>query len=326
MRTIEYLTTEALAPLYWPSVVAGLAIALLSGVLSVLVVLKRLAFVGQGVSHAAFGGVGLAFILGITGVAAGNASPSRVLFQELGLFAIVLIFCIAAALGIAGLSRSHRTRPDTAIGIVLVGAMAIGFLLIQLDAQLAARARSAGLDPGPPPPGIESVLFGSFLTMGWLDAAIAWSVASIIIIALAIARRPMLFWAFDEPAALSFGVRTDRIRTLLLILLALAIVTTMRLAGVILATAMLVLPGAIALRLGVRMWTVLGWSLVASVVGVLGGLVLSFELDLQPGPSIVAVMIAGFAAASSIDHRRRRKNRGVTHPAATRSPVSSGEG
>lgn len=297
MRTIEYLTDPNLAPIYAPSLVAGLAIALVCGVLSVPVVLKRLAFVGQGVSHAAFGGVGLAFILGISGIAAPDATPAQALAQELGLFGIVLGFCVLAALGIARLTRSGQTRPDTAIGIVLVGAMAIGFLLIQVDSQLAEAARQRGADAGVRPPSVEAVLFGSFLAVGWADAVLAWGVALGALGVTALTRRPMLFWAFDEPAALAFGVPVERVRTILLVLLSLTIVTTMRLAGVVLATALLVLPGAIALRLSLRLVPVVAWSIAMAIVGVLVGLIASFELDLQPGPCIVGVLVALFTAA-----------------------------
>ena len=68
MRTIEYLTKPELMGIYWPIVLAGLAIAVTCATLSVVVVLKRLVFIGQGVSHSAFGGVGVAYVLGITGV------------------------------------------------------------------------------------------------------------------------------------------------------------------------------------------------------------------------------------------------------------------
>ena len=110
----------------------------------------------------------------------------------------------------------------------------------------------------------------------------------------------MLFWALDEASAEAFGVNTQRIKMVLLILNALAIVTVMRLAGVVLATALLVLPGATALRLSDRLWGVLAWSLAVAITGVLAGLSLSFEADLSPGPSVVLVLVALYAAVCAV--------------------------
>ena len=93
-----------------PAIIATLAVAILGAALSVFVVLKRLAFIGQGVSHAAFGGVGIALVLGI------HAATTAGL---LGQMSIVLVFSVGAALLISALSRAQRGRTDTAIGLVL---------------------------------------------------------------------------------------------------------------------------------------------------------------------------------------------------------------
>ncbi len=284
MKTIEYLTSGDLAGLYWPIVLAGVAIALCCSALSVLVVLRRLAFIGQGVSHAAFGGVGIAAVLGVAST--GGA------FAELAMLAIVLCFCIAGALAIARFGDEHRA--DTAIGIVLAGAMALGVVLIDLAAR---RALARGQ---PAPAGVESVLFGSFTSVTDTTAWIAWGVALLVVGGLWLGRRRIVFWAFDPAACEAFGLDRARIRSIVMVLLALAIVVTMRLAGVILATALLVLPGAIALRLSRRWGAVLALAHGAGLVGVLGGLVLSFEANLQPGPSVVAVLLLMLFAASTV--------------------------
>src|SRR5258706_231977 len=99
MKTIQYLTDPLYASLYWPGVIAGLAMAIICALLSVLVVLKRLAFIGQGISHAAFGGIGLAAIMGLT-AAVGKDAPMHGVPQ----FGIVLLFCLGAALLIGAIS------------------------------------------------------------------------------------------------------------------------------------------------------------------------------------------------------------------------------
>lgn len=280
MRTIEYLFQRPdMMALFWPAVVVGLLIAVLCSVLSVLVVLKRMSFIGQGVSHAAFGGVGLAMALGLGGGGAGHLS----------VMAVVAVACVGSALGIAYLSDRKGVNADTAIGIVLVAAMALGFILIQ-GASEGMRARDER------PISVEAVLFGSMFGVRWSDAAMAAAVGAAELGLLWWYRRRLLFWAFDGVSAESCGVSAVFARTMLLVLLALSIVVTMRLAGVVLATALLVLPGATALRCSARLWPVVGLAVAAGVLGVVGGIVASFELNWPAGPSIVLVQVVVYSA------------------------------
>lgn len=287
MKTVQYLTGPESA-LFWPAIAAGAAVALVCGVLSAFVVLRRLAFIGHGVSHAAFGGIGLAAILGLT--AAGTAN-------SIGYLAIVGGFCLAASITIALVSAKTKLREDTVIGVALVGSMALGALLLQLHARRGGASGGATL---------ESSLFGSILSVGPTDALAAWIVALAIGAILLLYRRPLVFWAFDEPAAEAFGVNTLRARLLLMALLGVAIVAAMKLAGVLLATALLILPGAIALRLSSRLGTVFALAAAASLAGVLGGLFLSFETDWPPGPSVVVVLVALMLASASVGALRNR--------------------
>ena len=286
MNTWNYLTNPAYAGMFWPEVIVGLAVAVMCSLLSVLVVLKRLSFIGQGISHAAFGGVGIAAILGFTGAGiAGTATGG------LAYLAIVTLFCLGAAAIIARLSDRRTTSADTAIGIVLVSSMMLGAILLH---ESFARAGATGRAP---PPSWESILFGSIGGVAWPDAASAWAIATLVIAALWWSRRPLLFWAFDEPAAPAFGIPSRSMRFLLMLLLTLAIVASMKLAGVVLATALLVLPGAAALHLSDRLARVLILSTTIATFGVAGGLILSFEANWPGGPSIVAVLTVLYLAA-----------------------------
>lgn len=284
MKIIEYL--REYPDLFWPPVLAAGCLAVLCAWLSVLVVLKRLAFIGQGISHAGFGGIGIAAVFGLA-TAEATASAGGAVAQ----FSVVLGFCVAASLAVGLLSGDRKRGPrtwghtheDTAIGIVLVVSMAFGSILVR---EYAPTFRW------------EEFLFGYLMNTGWADAAVAASVTLATVIALWLVRRPLVFWAFDEPASEAFGVRGAWVRVALMAMLALATVTAMRLAGVVLASALLILPGALALKLSVRSGAVVWFSLAAAVVGVLGGLVLSFESNWPPGPSIVVVLSVLFTLAS----------------------------
>lgn len=296
MNTIRFLFSDGtLASLSWPGVLTGLAIALMCAVLSPISVLKRMSFVGQGISHAGFGGVGVAAVLtalfaaprrSFTGV--GIIDPIAPWLGHPGVqFAIVLVFCLVAAVVIARLIERGKDDADTAIGIVLVASMTVGAVLL-------VWAYRIGL---PQSRGWESLLFGDIFGVSWSDTAIAWAAALGVTGVLAWFRRPMMFWAFDEPAAPAFGVPPRAMKYLLVVLLAIAIVVAMKLAGVVLATAMLVLPGATALRLSDRWNPMMVRSGLIALLGVALGLVISFEANLPPGACMVGVLVLAYAVA-----------------------------
>ncbi len=285
MNTLRYLNDPLMAGMVWPVVVTGLAVATLCALLSVLVVLKRLAFIGQGISHAGFGGMGMAAVLGLVGAGATQTAGTA-----MAQFLVVLTVCLLSALLIGFMSERTGAEADTAIGIVLVGTMAAGVVLVR-------QARTAV--------SVESFLFGDILAVSWADAAIGWGVALGVLLTLWAVRRPLLFWSFDPVVARAVGVNERRMNLLLMVLLGLATVTAMKLAGVVLATAMLVLPGSIALRLSRRWSPVLALAALAAVIGVAGGLVVSFELDWPPGAAVVSVLCGLFALAWLAGSARR---------------------
>lgn len=293
MNTLRYLTDPVLCPIYLPGVLTGLAVALMCAVLSPLAVLKRMSFVGQGISHAGFGGVGIVAML--VALYPGGAVGAFAM-HPLGQFAIVLSFCLGSALLIAELTESRGSgQADTAIGIVLVGSMTLGALLIQLAYRFGSPRLRAW----------DSLLFGDIFSVGWGDAALAAGAVVMITLAVWWLRRPLLFWAFDEPAAPAFGVPPHAMRRVFVVLLALAIVTAMKLAGVVLATALLVLPGAAALRLSDRLARVVALSALVALLGVVLGLMMSFELNLPPGGCIVAALVTLYFVARALGGLRR---------------------
>ena len=112
-----------------------------------------------------------------------------------------------------------------------------------------------------------------------------------------------MFWTLDEQSAPVFGVPAARMRTVLMVLLAVAVVTSMKLAGVVPATALLVLPGAIALRLGSSLKQVIALAMGSSVVGLVVALVLAVAINVQPGPTLVLVMTAAYGVVVVLKKR-----------------------
>lgn len=272
--------------------VAGMALALGCGLLSVIVVQKRLAFIGEGVAHAGFGGVGLASFLALSG-------PARDL--------TILAFCAAAGLSIGFLSRHKRILTDSAIGILLVASMALGLMLDQL--------RIVYMDAMPQPPEWyaaltggrmltrtlwENVIFGSILMVRQEDMWIALAAATAVVATLALLAKEILFYAFDETVSQVFGVRTGAIHYLILLLISLMIVLATKLAGLLLVTALLVAPGATAALLSKRLPTVLAISVAVGMLAMTVGYLASFEIldgRLPPGPFIALLLVLQFLAA-----------------------------
>ncbi|MCE9591688.1 MAG: metal ABC transporter permease [Planctomycetes bacterium] len=260
------------------AVVTGIAVATVCSLLSVVVVLKRMAFIGQGISHAGFGGVGTAIFLGLTGVSQSIA---------------VLFFCLATAFIIGVIARRRRVEPDSAIGILLVAAMAWGVFMGNLRGVVLDRwpAYANYIGTHTTPPSYDQLLFGSLLAVETTDMWLAIILGAAILIVCVLLFKEIIFFAFDESVGRVFGVPTTVIHYTLLTLLSVTIVIGIKLAGFVLVSALLVLPGATALLLSRRLGVVFFLSWVIGVAGTAGGLMLCLQVpQLSSGPCIVGVL------------------------------------
>lgn len=251
-------------PFFQRALLAGLVAAILCGALSFFVVLRRLAFVGSGISHAAFGGVALAALAGIpTGLG--------------GLIAALLVAgATARASGEGGVSE------DTAVGVFTVAAMAggvvaLGFLTTNVD--------------------LFGLMFGNILTVAPVDLALLALAAVLVLGLLAAFFRPLLFAAIDEEGARAAGVPVFQMRLLLLALLAVTVVAALKVVGVLLVSALLVLPGAAARKIWDLWPGFLAGSIAFAVLSVVGGLLLSVAIDVAPGAAIILLGTALFLLA-----------------------------
>jgi zinc transport system permease protein len=247
------------------ALLAAVAIGLVCGALGFFVVLRRLAFIGVGISHSAIGGVALAIVLGWPPLAT------------------AAVFAIAVALAIARLSRSGRLSEDAVIGIFFSGSMALGVVLFSLR-------RGYQQD-------LFGYLFGNVLAITPGELAMLAAAGAAVLLALAWAFRPLLFLAFDEEVARAYGHPVGALETGLLVLLAVTVVIGVRLVGVILVEALLVVPAATATLWAshYRTQLVLAMSLGAGA-GVLG-LAAAYAFDLAAGGAIVLVSVGAFFAS-----------------------------
>jgi zinc transport system permease protein len=255
--------------------VAGLAVAVACSLLSPLVVYKRMAFIGEGVSHAGFGGIGLALLVSAWLPRAGQP----------GWIDLVLgASCVATALIIGRLSAGAHMESDSAIGVGLVVAMAVGIACIDLYSYLRPDAYQ---------PDLHSWLFGDIFSADAGGALWACAVALLAALLIGTAYKELVFYAFDEEGAVLFGMPVQALRYVLLIVMALAIVAAMRLVGVVLVTALLVMPGLIGRSMASSFGGAIAWSCGSGVAGMLGGLLLVVALKrFSSGPVVVLVFSA----------------------------------
>jgi len=255
------------------ALLGGAAIGAACALLSVFVVLKRMAFVGQGVSHAAFGGVALAVLVGAPPTVGG------------------LTFAVITALAIGGVARKRAVTEDAAIGIFLAVAMALGLVFLSL-------APSGS-------PGFLGYLFGSILTLLPSDLLPILVLSGAVLVLLLGFGKELYFYVFDEDMARVAGLPVDRLYFGLLLAIAVTVVVGIQLMGVILITALLVIPGATA-RLLTRNFTVLMAIAVGlGVTSVVIGLTAAYRLDVSPAACIVLVLFAAFLGALAVSRRAR---------------------
>jgi len=270
---------------FWRYAVAGgLMIALVCSVLSVYVVLRRMAFIGQGISHSAFGGVALGLYLFGAGAHA-----------TVGIYGTALVFCILVAWLIAGTTKEGQISEDSAIGIFLVVSMAIGIIFFK-----AARGYSQDA---------TSYLFGSVLAMTRDELELIVGLGLIVLLPLVILQKELLFYTFDARMARVVGVPVTFLHYLLLTLLSITIVIAARLIGIVLISAFLVLPAATAQLLTSRFGALLATSVALGLLCTLGGLILSCATDVPAGAAIVLAQFSVFLCALGWRnwHESRRK-------------------
>jgi len=237
-------------------VVATLAGAL-CGLVGVYVVLRGMSYIGHGLSHAIFGGAAAAAVINFN------------FYLGAGLWGL------ASALMIGRVTRRRIIGSDAAIGVITTASFALGLVLFGFFGV----ARKS----------VDAVLFGSILGVSVGDV---WVVAVVTLVAAAVVflrYRALLFVTFDPEVAEVSGVNTARLDALLMLMLATSILVTMKVIGVVLIAAMLVIPPVVARMLTARFARMLWLSVAIGAACGAVGMYLSYHLDVSSGATIVLV-------------------------------------
>lgn len=237
------------------ALITGIVIAIACSLLGVFLVLRRFALMGDGLAHIAFGGVATGLLFNIT--------P----------FFGALIFSLIGSLGILKIKEKTNLHGDSAIGIISHASLGIGIFILSI-------ANGFNVD-------ILSYLFGSILAIKQSEMISSAILAIIVIVVVYLFYNELFSMTFDENASKTFGIKTKFLNSLLIFLTAFTVVSSMRVVGLMLASALIIIPASTALQLKLSFRNTLLASASISVISVILGLYIAYSFDFAVSGSIV---------------------------------------
>jgi len=263
--------------------VAALCVGVLCSTMGTYVILRKLSFIGDGIAHASFAGIVIAYLRGID--------------YYVGAAAVAVL----TAVGIGFVHRKGKISLDTTIGVLFTGAFALGVFLM-------SQQKNYAVD-------LQSFLFGDILSVQQGDLWLVLGLSVAIALAVVILFRGLLYTSFDPVVAEASGMRSEAIEYALLVMLALTIIVSLQSVGIILVAALLVTPAAAAYQLTTRFAPMMALSAVLGAVSAVGGLYLSYYLRSSSGATIVLLATVMFFAAIGVKQVRAALARSRRRPA-----------
>jgi zinc transport system permease protein len=240
--------------------ITGVAIAIICSLMGIFLVLRRYSLFGDALSHMAFGGISVGMLVGV--------------YPLWTAFAVSVL----GARGITKLRKSTKISGDAAIAVLLVSGFGIGVLLISATDGFKVD--------------LFSFLFGSILLISLEDTIFILVISAGIVATLAVLRKQLLHLTFDEEQAKVSGLNVERLNYVFVVLASVTVITSMRLVGILLISALIVLPNITSMMFGKGFKKTVALSLSFSVFSVVSGIIMSYYLDLAPSGTIVMVSVA----------------------------------
>jgi zinc transport system permease protein len=241
---------------------AGVAAAVLCGVIGIYVILNRIVFISDGIAHAAFGGIGLGYFLGLDPLAFG------------------IISALVTAVGIGLVSARSRVSEDTAIGVFLATGMALGIIFMSLSKGYAKD--------------LYGYLFGNILAVTRDDVILILIITVTFLVVVFLLYKEFLILSFDPVYGEAIGLPVKSLRLLLLCMVAFSVVVLIKIVGIIMVIALLTLPGAISRQHMKSLPGIMAVSVLLGAIFVTVGLVISYLLDVPSGATIILIAAAAF--------------------------------
>ena len=242
------------------ALVTGIAGAICCAMIGLFLVLKRYSLFGDALSHMAFGGIALGYFI--------NVYPIWT----------ATIVSVAAALGITKLRKSTKISGDAAIAVMLSSGLGMAVILV-------SASHGFTID-------LFSFLFGSVLLTTMNDVLLILGISSGVIVTLIALRKPLLHFTFDEEQAKVNGVPVEKLNYLFISLAAVVVIVTMRLVGILLISALIVLPNITSMMMGKGFKKTMIISISLSVAATITGIALSYPLNWAPSGTIVMILVA----------------------------------
>jgi len=244
---------------------AGILLSIAAGIIGTYIVARRLVFLTGGITHASFGGIGMAYFAGINPI--------------LGAF----VFSVLSAMGIEWTTTSGKLREDSAIGILWSFGMAIGIIFIAITPGYA--------------PNLMGFLFGSIVTVTTLDLITVCVVNLVVLLFFILFYRWIIYSAFDPEFAKTQRIPVRLINMLMTILVAVTIVSGIRIVGIILLLSLLTIPPSTANLFSRNFKTIAIASVLLNILGITLGLIFAYKMNIPSGASVVFVQVLIFALA-----------------------------
>jgi manganese/iron transport system permease protein len=265
MNPIDFFLAPLEYEFFVRALVASALVGVACAVVGAFVVLKGMSFVGDAVSHSAFPGVVLAYLLGLPIILGGAVAA------------------IGTALGIGALTRKSGLRADAVIGVLFAGMFALGVALFSSIPNYVGD--------------LFHFLFGDVLGISFADLISLTVLASLLLLIVWVLWKELLFATFDPLGAGAAGLPVRRLDDLLLILIAVTIVVSLQAVGIVLVVAMITTPAATAQLLVKRFGQMIALAAVIGVASSIVGLYVSYALDIASGASIVLTETVAFLVA-----------------------------
>jgi zinc transport system permease protein len=252
------------------ALISGIAVAVSCSTIGLFLVLRRQSLYGDALSHVAFGGIAVGLFT--------NIYPIWTAFAV----------SILASLGMTKLRESTKIPSDSAVAVLLSAGLALGVVLIGLSGGFS-------LD-------LYSFLFGSILLISYNDQLLIVILSFIILTIMYKMHRKFIYIAFDEEQAKVSGLNVTKLNYLFIVLAGLTVITSVRLVGVLLISSLIVIPNITAMMLGKGFKKTLLMSIFIAIVSVIGGILISYVMNLAPGGTIVIISVGIFLTVICIKH------------------------
>jgi zinc transport system permease protein len=250
------------------ALISGVAIAILCSVIGLFLVLRRYSLFGDAIAHSSFGGIALGLMAGV-----------YPLWTAYGV-------SLVSALIITKIKEKYDISGDAAIAVLLSSGIAVGLVIISISGGFT-------ID-------IFSFLFGSILLVSVNETILILSLTGIILIVILLLYRQLLYSTFNEEQAKVSGIPVEKINYLIVFMAGLTVVTSIQLVGVLLISALFVIPNVTAIMYGKGFKTTAILSISFSIFSVVTGILVSYIFDITPAGTIVLLSIGLFAGTMGI--------------------------